>query len=63
MYFQIIHRDLAGRNLLIAEGKIVKIADFGLTRNITKQDYYRKTTDVSLKTKSEAVSWSRLIWF
>ena len=47
MYFQIVHRDLAARNVLVAEEMILKIADFGLTRNITEQDYYRKTTDVS----------------
>ncbi len=43
---QIVHRDLAARNVLVAEDLILKIADFGLTRNITEQDYYRKTTDV-----------------
>ena len=47
VHFQIVHRDLAARNVLVAEEMILKIADFGLTRNITEQDYYRKTTDVS----------------
>ena len=48
-YFaQCIHRDLAARNVLVAEDCTLKIADFGLTRNIPNNDYYRKTTDVSL---------------
>ena len=45
---QCIHRDLAGRNVLVAEDYVLKIADFGLTRNIPNNDYYKKTTDVSI---------------
>ena len=32
----------------MAEDRVMKIADFGLARNIHEDDYYRKTTDVSL---------------
>ena len=42
---QCIHRDLAARNVLVAED-VLKIGDFGLTRNLTNVDYYRKTGDV-----------------
>ena len=61
VHFQIVHRDLAARNVLVAEEMILKIADFGLTRNITEQDYYRKTTDVSFYlyrySKADRVFW------
>ncbi|KAK2187383.1 hypothetical protein NP493_167g01010 [Ridgeia piscesae] len=46
-----IHRDLAGRNVLVAEDYVLKIADFGLTRNIPNNDYYKKTTDGRLPVK------------
>ncbi|KAJ2951162.1 hypothetical protein O0L34_g5554 [Tuta absoluta] len=40
-----VHRDLAARNCLVAHrasGRRVKIGDFGLARDIYKNDYYRK---------------------
>lgn len=36
------HRDLACRNLFLAEDKTVKVGDFGMTRDIYDTDYYRK---------------------
>ncbi|KAK1800578.1 hypothetical protein P4O66_005788 [Electrophorus voltai] len=36
-----VHRDLATRNCLVAEELVVKIADFGLSRNIYAADYYK----------------------
>lgn len=37
-----IHRDLAARNVLVGEGIIVKIADFGLARLIQDDEYTAK---------------------
>ncbi|XP_037073486.1 ALK tyrosine kinase receptor-like [Pollicipes pollicipes] len=40
-----IHRDIAARNCLLTTkgpGRVVKIADFGMSRDIYRADYYRK---------------------
>ncbi|KAL8598131.1 hypothetical protein ACOMHN_030417 [Nucella lapillus] len=37
-----VHRDLAARNCMVSEKKVVKIGDFGMTRDIYETDYYRK---------------------
>ena len=36
-----VHRDIASRNCLVDSSYTVKIADFGLSRNIGGQNYYR----------------------
>ena len=42
---KLVHRDLATRNCLVGTGLTVKIADFGMSRNIYSTDYYRWVND------------------
>lgn len=42
-----MHRDLAARNVLVATGKVVKISDFGLSRDVYEADAYMKKSKVS----------------
>lgn len=36
-----VHRDLATRNCLVGKNYTIKIADFGMSRNLYSGDYYR----------------------
>jgi len=42
---------LAARNVLVNEDCVLKIADFGLARDVHMHEYYRKTTDGRLPVK------------
>ena len=74
---KIVHRDLAARNVLVGSQSVMKIADFGLTRDVEQKGYYRRTTDgrVPVKwmapeslcdnqytTKSDVWSYGILLW-
>ena len=39
-----IHRDLAARNILVDSEGLLKIADFGMSRHLQNNDYYRPVT-------------------
>ena len=40
---QVVHRDLATRNILVAEGRVCKISDFGMSRDVYTDLAYTKT--------------------
>ncbi|CAH1785216.1 unnamed protein product, partial [Owenia fusiformis] len=50
-----VHRDLACRNVLVFDHNLVKISDFGLTRDIYENSLYLKTTPGKLPFKWMAI--------
>lgn len=44
----IVHCDLAARNILISEGFVLKIGDFGMAKEMSEKEYYRRS-EVSKK--------------
>ena len=43
---KVLHRDLAARNILVDKHDIIKLADFGLARNIRTDYYYVQHKEV-----------------
>lgn len=52
-----VHRDLATRNCLVGEGLVVKIGDFGMSRDIYSTDYYRVNVCVVLSFFIRTAAW------
>lgn len=48
----VLHGDLAARNVLLCDDNVVKICDFGLARSIYKSENYLKKSEVR-KQKTE----------
>ncbi|XP_057296646.1 uncharacterized protein LOC130625556 isoform X2 [Hydractinia symbiolongicarpus] len=46
-----VHRDLAARNVLLNDEMVVKVADFGLARDTTGENYYKKESEGMLPMK------------
>ncbi|XP_070535367.1 hepatocyte growth factor receptor-like [Ptychodera flava] len=73
-----VHRDLASRNCMVDERNVVKVSDFGLSRDIYEREYYStkdKTVKLPVKwmapesfrrqiftTKTDVWSFGVLVW-
>lgn len=51
----VVHRDLACRNILVGENKVLKISDFGMAREVAGDDIYVKTSKGRLPWKWMAI--------
>ncbi|XP_065920975.1 platelet-derived growth factor receptor alpha-like isoform X2 [Dysidea avara] len=52
---KIYHGDISAHNILIAEGFLLKIADFGMARELGKEEYYKRKSDRPLPVKWMAI--------
>ncbi|KAG0721081.1 Vascular endothelial growth factor receptor 3 [Chionoecetes opilio] len=50
-YRKVLHGDLAARNVLLTDGSLVKISDFGLAKDIYKYNNYKKDKNSPLPVK------------
>ena len=46
MFLQIIHRELAARNVLVGERETCKVTDFGMARDVRQENIYERKTKV-----------------
>jgi tRNA A-37 threonylcarbamoyl transferase component Bud32 len=48
---QVLHGDLAARNVILADHGVVKVADFGMARQMKDYDYEKKGEVKKMKIK------------
>lgn len=58
----VVHRDLASRNILVTGDLVMKVADFGLARDVTENDYYRKKGPTQLPWKWMSIEALMQYW-
>ena len=46
--YQIVHRDLAARNVLVGENQTCKVTDFGMARDVHKENIYQRQSGVNI---------------
>lgn len=56
---QCVHRDLAARNVLVCDGKLAKVCDFGLSRDVLKHQDYVARGNVSSPLQGDILRNSR----
>lgn len=59
LFFKVLHGDLAARNILLTDGNVVKICDFGLAKNIYKNGIYEKKGNTPMPIKWMALESMR----
>ncbi|KAI1235195.1 hypothetical protein IHE44_0002832 [Lamprotornis superbus] len=57
-----VHRDLATRNCLVGANLLVKIGDFGMSRDVYSTDYYRSIMYRKFTTESDVWSFGVILW-
>lgn len=53
--FQVVHGDLAARNILLADNNVIKICDLGLAKALLNKDHYNKEEEEPLPVKWMAI--------
>ncbi|CAL4159247.1 unnamed protein product, partial [Meganyctiphanes norvegica] len=48
---KVLHGDLAARNVLLSENNVVKISDFGMAKDMYKNDLYQKKSNTPMPVK------------